>query len=120
MTPPGVILGSMSRAHDIGGQTGFGPVLAGGHGGTSPGGNTAGSGDAVGGDGQPFAADWEARVYALNAVLRRRGVFSTDQMRDAIERIPPREYLAASYYERWLLAMEALLDRHLPADGDGD
>lgn len=98
MTPHGVILGSMSRAHDIGGQTGFGPV-------------------AVGEDGQPFAADWEARVYALNTVLRRRGMYSTDQMRDAIERIPPREYLAASYYERWLMAIEALLDRRLPADG---
>lgn len=84
------ILEQMSRAHDIGGQTGFGPVPA-------------------GEDGQPFAADWEARVYALNAVLRRRGVYDTHQMRDAIERIGPERYLAASYYERWLLAMEALL-----------
>lgn len=80
----------MSRAHDVGGQTGFGPVP-------------------LGEDGQPFGADWEARVYALNTVLRRRGVFSTNQMRDAIEKIPPEEYLAASYYERWLLAMEAML-----------
>ena len=80
----------MSRVHDIGGQTGFGPVP-------------------VGDDGQPFHADWEARVYALHTVLRRRGVFTGDQMRDAIERIPPDRYLAASYYERWLLAMEALL-----------
>jgi nitrile hydratase len=101
MAPRGVILGSMSRAHDIGGQTGFGPVLPEG-------------GDAAGGDGQPFAADWEARVYALNAVLRRRGLYGTDQMRDAIEQIPPEQYLAASYYERWLLAIEALLERHLP------
>lgn len=80
----------MSRAHDIGGQTGFGPVPA-------------------GDDGQPFDADWEARVYALNAVLRRRGVYNGDQMRDAIERLPPQQYLTASYYERWLLAIESLL-----------
>jgi nitrile hydratase subunit beta len=77
----------------MGGQTGFGPVPA-------------------GEDGEPaFAADWEARVYALAAVLRRRGLFNSDELRDAIERLPPAEYLAASYYERWLAAIEALADR---------
>ena len=83
----------MSRVHDMGGQTGFGPVPVGADG------------------GQPFAADWEARVYALAAVLRRRGLFNDDELRDAIERLPPQEYLAASYYERWLAAIEALADR---------
>jgi len=83
----------VSRVHDMGGQTGFGPVP-------------------VGEDGEPaFAADWEARVYALAAVLRRRGLFNDDELRDAIERLPPAEYLAASYYERWLAAIEALADR---------
>jgi len=83
----------VSRVHDMGGQTGFGPVP-------------------VGEDGEPaFAADWEARVYALAAVLRRRGLFNSDELRDAIERLPPAEYLAASYYERWLAAIEALADR---------
>lgn len=97
--PPGrAILGLVSRAHDIGGQTGFGPVP-------------------LGDDGQPFAADWEARVYALNAVLRQRGLYDTNQMRDAIEQIPPGEYLAASYYERWLRAVEALVAERLPAEG---
>jgi hypothetical protein len=77
----------------MGGQTGFGPVPA-------------------GEDGEPpFAADWEARVYALAAVLRRRGLFNSDELRDAIERLPPAEYLGASYYERWLAAIEALTDR---------
>ena len=77
----------------MGGQTGFGPMPA-------------------GQDGEPaFAADWEARVYALAAVLRRRGLFNDDELRDAIERLPPAEYLAASYYERWLAAVEALADR---------
>jgi nitrile hydratase len=66
----------------------------------------------AGADGEPaFAADWEARVYALAAVLRRRGLFNDDELRDAIERLPPAEYLAASYYERWLAAIEALADR---------
>lgn len=79
----------MSRVHDIGGQTGFGPVPV--------------------EDGLPFHADWEARVYALSSVLRRRGYFNTDEMRDAIERIPPDDYLALSYFERWLRAIETLL-----------
>jgi nitrile hydratase subunit beta len=108
----------MSRAHDIGGQTGFGPVLPV----ESPRQEAAAaSGNGAGDGGQPFAADWEARVYALNAVLRRRGVYSTDQMRDAIERIPPGEYLSASYYERWLLAIETLTSRYLAgAEGGPD
>jgi hypothetical protein len=76
--------------HDIGGQSGFGPVPA-------------------GEDGAPFDADWEARVFALNRALRRAGVFNVDELRDAIERIPPEEYLTASYYERWLIAMEMIL-----------
>ena len=80
----------MSRVHDMGGQTGFGPVPVGEDG------------------GPPFAADWEARVYALATILRRRGVFNSDELRDAIERLPPGEYLAASYYERWLAALETL------------
>ena len=80
----------MSRVHDVGGQGGFGAVP-------------------LGDDGQPFHADWEARVCALNGVLRARGIYNVDEFRDAIERIPPAEYLAASYYERWLRAIETLL-----------
>jgi len=75
----------------MGGQTGFGPVPASDDGGPA------------------FAADWEARVYALAAALRRRGVFNSDELRDAIERLPPAEYLEASYYERWLGAIETLV-----------
>src|SRR5207344_267886 len=81
----------VSRVHDMGGQTGFGPVP-------------------VGEDGEPaFGADWEARVYALAAMLRRRGLFNSDELRNAIERLPPEQYLAASYYERWLGALEMLV-----------
>jgi len=82
--------GLVSRIHDVGGQTGFGPVP-------------------IDGEGTAFHADWEARVWALNSVLRRRGIYGADEFRDAIERIPPQEYLAASYFERWLLAMDTLL-----------
>ena len=75
----------------MGGQTGFGSVP-------------------VGEDGGPdFAADWEARVYALAGVLRQRGAFNSDELRDAIERLPPEQYLGASYYERWLGALETIV-----------
>lgn len=74
----------------MGGQEGFGPVP-------------------VDDDGAPFQADWEARVYALSNTLIRNKVFNTDEFRDAIERIPPDEYLTTSYYERWLKAVETLV-----------
>jgi nitrile hydratase subunit beta len=80
---------TVSRVHDVGGQSGFGPVSA-------------------GDGGRPFHADWEARVWALSSVLRQRQVYSLDEFRDAAERIPPQEHLASSSYERWLRAMEML------------
>jgi nitrile hydratase len=87
----------MSRVHDVGGQTGFGEIQ-------------------IEPDEPPFHADWEARVYALNNALRRKGIYSTDQMRDAIEKLPPERYLAMSYYERWLHAIEVLTGNS-PDDG---
>ena len=78
----------MNAAHDLGGAQGFGRVVP---------------------DGAIFHADWEARVYALAAMLRRRGLFNSDELRNAIERLPPEQYLAASYYERWLGALEMLV-----------
>ena len=89
----------MSRVNDVGGQIGFGPV-------------------AVEPDEPPFHADWEARVYALNVAMLRRGVYNLDQFRDAIERMPPAEYLEASYYERWLHAVESLTAPELPPGDD--
>jgi nitrile hydratase len=32
-----------------------------------------------------------------------------DEFRHAIERMPPEEYARASYYEKWLVAIELLL-----------
>lgn len=86
-----VMVGGVSRVHDMGGQAGFGAVP-------------------VDDDGTiAFESDWEARVYALAAVLRQRGLFNSDELRDAIERLPPAAYLGASYYERWLGAIETLV-----------
>lgn len=80
----------MSRINDVGGMVGF-PALI-----EEP-------------DEPAFHADWEAHVFALNGVLLRRGVYNLDEFRDAMERIPPQQYLAASYYERWFLGITALL-----------
>jgi nitrile hydratase len=80
----------MSRMNDVGGMQGFGAI--------DPREDAA-----------PFHDDWEAHVFALNAALLGRGVYNLDEFRDAIERMPPADYLAASYYERWFTAIRTLL-----------
>src|SRR5262245_6312108 len=82
--------GPMSRINDVGGMQGFPPV------------------DQEA-DEPAFHADWEAHVFALNRALIGRGVYSLDEFRDAIERMPPQEYLASSYYEKWFRAITTLL-----------
>ena len=78
------------RVNDVGGVEGFGRLE-------------------VSESDPPFDADWEAHVYALTVALVRRGVYSLDEFRDAVERIPPAEYLTTSYYERWFKATTTLL-----------
>ena len=80
----------MGRINDVGGMQGFPPVR-----------QETGE--------PPFHADWEAHVFALNRALIGRGVYNLDEFRDAIERMPPQEYLAASYYEKWLRGITVLL-----------
>jgi nitrile hydratase subunit beta len=80
----------VSRINDVGGMQGFGPV-------------------APELDEPPFHADWEAHVFAMNASLIGRGIYNLDEFRDAVELLPPQEYLAASYYERWFGAITRLL-----------
>ena len=80
----------MGRINDVGGMKGFGAI------------DTHASEE-------PFHHEWEARVFALNKVLLKKGVYNLDEFRDAIERMEPSEYLAASYYERWLAGIERLL-----------
>jgi len=82
----------MARINDVGGMQGFGAI------------DTAD-------DTEPFHADWEARVVGLLSALRAQGLFNTNEFRDAIESMPPAEYLAASYYERWFRAIVMLLER---------
>jgi nitrile hydratase subunit beta len=80
----------LGRINDVGGMQGFPAVQQ------EP-------------DEPPFHADWEAHVFGINSALIGRGVYNLDEFRDAIERIPAQEYLASSYYERWLRAITMLL-----------
>jgi len=80
----------MDGIHDLGGRQGFGRVRH------SP---TA----------RAFHADWEKRVNALYSLAVKLGIFNMDEYRHAIERMEPRHYLAASYYERSLTSLATLL-----------
>ena len=80
----------MSRIHDLGGAHGFGPLE-------------------IEFDEPPFHHEWEARVFAINRLLLRAGRYTLDEFRDAVERMPPAAYLAASYYEKWLFGIETLV-----------
>lgn len=78
------------RPHDIGCSAGFGAID-------------------ISDDREPFHHEWEARVFALNSVLLKKGFYTLDEFRNAIERMSPQAYRESSYYERWLHAIEALL-----------
>ena len=54
-------------------------------------------------------SDWERRVDAVHQVLGAQGIRTTDEMRRAIESLPPERYEALSYYEKWTAALEILL-----------
>jgi nitrile hydratase len=65
-------------------------------------------------DGEPFRHDWERRMWGLRtSVLLGHGVpSSVDESRYEIEKLPPAEYLASGYFERWLVANERIYVRH--------
>src|SRR5258705_10997603 len=56
-----------------------------------------------------FHSAWEARVHALNLACGFHRRWNIDMGRHSRERIPPVEYLAATYYEKWLRGLEMLL-----------
>ena len=78
----------MNSIHDMGGMHGFGPIVV--------------------EDNEPvFHEEWEGRVYALAitwypwASYKEWGSF-----RHTLEKIPPKDYLRLSYYERWFFVNE--------------
>ena len=77
----------MNGVHDIGGTDGFGPVR--------PELN------------EPvFHEPWESRVFAMTIIGAGHPPSPIDAGRHRIERLDPVRYLASSYYERWLAALE--------------
>jgi nitrile hydratase subunit beta len=81
---------TMDKVHDLGGKPGFGPVRF-----TQ--------------DATAFHSKWEVRANSLYALAVRKGIFNMDEYRHAIERMEPRHYLAAGYYERSLTGLATLL-----------
>ena len=79
----------MDGMHDLGGKQGFGPVRHQPH---AP----------------VFHEPWEKRINALYGLAVRLGVFNMDEYRHAIERMEPRHYLSAGYYERTLTSLATL------------
>jgi nitrile hydratase len=80
----------MDGVHDLGGKQGFGPVRY-----TK--------------DARAFHSKWEVRANSLYVFAVRRSIFNMDEYRHGIERMEPRHYLAASYYERSLTSLATLL-----------
>jgi nitrile hydratase len=80
----------MNGVHDMGGMQDFGPVVP-------------ESEEPV------FHADWERRIFALTMAMGAWGRWNLDTTRFVRESMPPVEYLASSYYERWLYGLEHLL-----------
>lgn len=81
----------MNGAHDMGGEHGFGPVVA-----------------EV--DEPVFHGEWEQRVLALVIACGAGGLWNIDMGRFAREDRSPAEYLSLSYYEIWLAGLERLLE----------
>jgi nitrile hydratase subunit beta len=79
----------MDGIHDLGGKQGFGPIRY-----------------AL--NAAVFHEPWEKRVNALYSLAVRAGIFNMDEYRHAIERMEPRHYLSASYYERSLTSLATL------------
>ncbi|WEX76270.1 nitrile hydratase subunit beta [Sinorhizobium numidicum] len=83
----------MNGPHDLGGQHGLGPV-------------------APEKDEPCFHAEWEKRALGITLSCGAFGAWTIDESRHARETLPPATYLAASYYEIWIRALEKLLKRH--------
>jgi nitrile hydratase beta subunit len=82
----------MDGAHDLGGMHGFGLVV-------EPGSDL------------PYHDRWGPRVHAMYRLIGLWDLGAGPSGRATREEMPPAEYLAASYYERWLWSAERGLER---------
>ena len=80
----------MNGAQDLGGTSGFGPVVP----------ET---------DEPAFHAQWERRAFALTLAMGFTGQWNIDMARSARESLPPAQYLASSYYEIWFEGLKRLM-----------
>ena len=79
----------MNGVYDLGGRQGFGPVVV-------P-------------DEEPkFQDEWEREIFGVTMMYLMSGLCPLDQMRHAIERMEPTEYLSTPYYFHWLRAAETV------------
>ncbi|MBY6117234.1 nitrile hydratase subunit beta [Mameliella alba] len=81
----------MSRVHDMGGRHGDGSVVP----------------DPE--DAPVFAEKWHGRALALTLAAGALGQWTLDRSRFARESLSPADYLAFSYYEKWLAGLADLL-----------
>jgi nitrile hydratase len=77
----------VNGVHDMGGTHGYGPIR--------PREND-----------ETFHDEWEKRVPGLSGITRLAGIVNIDESRHGIERMPPDQYLTATYYERHLFTVE--------------
>jgi nitrile hydratase subunit beta len=80
----------MDGIHDMGGMHGFGKVEP-------------------EQDEPVFHAPWEGRTLALNRAMGYTGIWTIDQTRAGIERLPPDVYLSSSYYKKWETRLENMI-----------
>ena len=80
----------MNGVHDMGGMHGMGPVV-------------------IEPDEPVFHADWEKRVFATRIACAYHRRWNSDINRYAVERMPPVDYLATTYYEHVLFGLETVL-----------
>jgi len=76
--------------HDMGGMQGFGHVQP----------LTAAP---------PFAERWEGKAFVIGALAARIAGTNLHAFRHAIERVPPREYLAG-YWNRWTIGAQIMME----------
>src|SRR3989442_9834137 len=101
----------MDGMHDLGGKQGFGRVKY---------------------PSAPHNESWRPLVRALHAFAIESHIYNMDEFRHAIERMTPRHYISAPYFERHLTAiatlliekgiatreeLESLVDREFPLSG---
>ena len=80
----------MTRAHDMGGRFGDGPVLP--------------------AQNEPiFSEDWHARALAVTLAAGALGQWNIDVSRHAREKLSPADYARFSYYEKWMAGLADLL-----------